>query len=282
VPIDLVLFNRGGRQISGFTAGMGIYGEQARFIYYQKIKVIRELIFREFIKSGYFYGKTDMNEKKLFWDNEYENNLRIWGDRPSELALITLKYLKSHQLNEKYLSILDIGCGYGRDSFYLAKQLNCSILGIDISQKAIEISTNSLNDQSSKVVQFKCCHFNELSQDKYDIVFVSNLYQLLQRDEREDLRKKIANILKPQGLLFLNNLSTNDPEEYGKGKPCPNEKHSFKGEKYLHFCNREELIRDFQFISIKELFEHEYAEFRVHGVTHHHISWILIGELTIT
>lgn len=176
--------------------------------------------------------KTDMNKERLFWDKEYENYLRIWGDRPSELAIIAVKYLKSHQLEDKYLSVLDICCGYGRDCLYLARHLNCCI------------------------------------------VFASNLYQILQRKQREELRKKVANLLKPQGLLFLNSLSTNDPEEYGKGEPCPDEQHSFINKKYLHFCTREDMEEDFQFLSIKELYEHEYDEPGAQGETHHHISWI--------
>lgn len=116
-------------------------------------------------------------------------------------------------------------------------------------------------------------------QCKYDVVFVSNLYQILQRKQRKELRKKIANILKPEGLLFLNTLSLNDPEEYGKGEPCPDEHHSFINNKYLHFCTQEELKEDFQFLSIKELYEHEYDEPRAQGETHHHISWMLIAEL---
>jgi len=222
-----------------------------------------------------------MNKERFFWDKEYENYLRIWGDNPSELAIIAVKYLKSHQLEVKYLSVLDIGCGYGRDSLYLAKHLNCCVFGIDTSQKAIEILKNSTVDPYTKAIQFKCCNFMDIDQCKYEIVFVSNLYQILQRKQREELRKKIAKILKPQGLLLLNNLSTNDPEEYGKGEPCPDEQNSFINNKYLHFCTREELEEDFQFLSIKELYEHEYDETRAQGVTHHHISWILIGKQVV-
>jgi SAM-dependent methyltransferase len=222
--------------------------------------------------------KTDMNKEILFWDKEYENYLRIWGDRPSELAIIAVKYLKSHQLDDKYLTVLDIGCGYGRDCLYLMKHLNCCIFGIDTSQKAIEISKNSTVDPSTKAIQFKCCNFMNLDQCKYDIILASNLYQILQKKQREELRKKVANLLKPQGLLFLNNLSTNDPEEYGKGEPCQDEEHSFKNNKYLHFCTREELKEDFQFLSIDELYLHEYDEPRAQGNMHHHISWILIAE----
>ncbi len=44
-------------------------------------------------------------------------------------------------------------------------------------------------------------------------------------------------------------------------------------------CTKEELEEDFQFLSIKELYEHRYDEPRAHGETHHHISWTLIASL---
>ncbi|MCZ7382954.1 MAG: class I SAM-dependent methyltransferase [Candidatus Methanoperedens sp.] len=231
------------------------------------------------LNRGTAMFNSGKKSESLFWDKEYESNMRIWGDRPSELALIAVKYLQNHRLNDKFLSILDIGCGYGRDCLYLAKHLNCCVLGIDTSQKALEILAKSLVGPCVKAVQFRCCNFMDMDNCKYDIVFASNLYQILHRKQREELRKKITNLLKPQGLLFLNNLSVNDPEEYGKGELCPDEPNSFKGEKYLHFCTREELEEDFRFLTIQELYEHKYDEPRVQGKTHHHISWILIGEL---
>ncbi len=100
----------------------------------------------------------------MFWDKEYENSTRIWGDGPSELAIITVKYLQNHRLNKKFLSIADIGCGYGRDCLYLAKHLNCRVFGIDTSQKAIEILKNSIAGPYTKAIEYKCCNFtlNEL------------------------------------------------------------------------------------------------------------------------
>ena len=121
----------------------------------------------------------------------------------------------------------------------------------------------------------------DIDQSKYDIAFASNLYQILQKKQREELRKKVTDILKPYGLLFMNNLYTNDPEEYGKREACPDEQNSFINNKYLHFCTREELEEDFQFLSIKELYEHEYDEPRARGEMHHHISWILIAEQVV-
>jgi SAM-dependent methyltransferase len=101
---------------------------------------------------------------KHFWDKEYKNNLRIWGDNPSELAVIAVRYLKSRRSGDKNLSVLDIGCGYGRDCLYLAKHLDC-------------------------------CDFIDFDRGKYDIIFASNLYQILHRKQREDFREKIAYLL---------------------------------------------------------------------------------------
>jgi len=29
----------------------------------------------------------------MFWDNEYKSNERVWGERPSELAVATVRCL---------------------------------------------------------------------------------------------------------------------------------------------------------------------------------------------
>ncbi len=46
-----------------------------------------------------------MNKERLFWDKEYENYLCIWEDRPSESAIIAVKYLKSYQFEDKEIGI---------------------------------------------------------------------------------------------------------------------------------------------------------------------------------
>ena len=213
----------------------------------------------------------------MFWDDEYKSDEHIWGERPSELAIAAVKYLQKCKLKKRIFSILDIGCGYGRDVFYLSDNLGCGILGIDISRKAIEIASDTaFKTQKVDDVKFECCNFTELRDGKYDLVFVSNLYQLLKKDEREELRKTIMRTLAPNGLLFLSTLSVRDPEHYGKGIPVSD--NSFQEKVYIHFCTREELIEDFAFLNIKELYEHEYYEPHANGEVHHHISWILVGK----
>jgi cyclopropane fatty-acyl-phospholipid synthase-like methyltransferase len=212
----------------------------------------------------------------MYWDNQYENNERLWGEKPGILALAAVEYLQKHGLAGKMQNVLDIGCGYGRDALYLVQHIGGTVLGVDISEKAIALAKRNCRDSR---INFRCCGFTELEESKkYDVVFLSNFYQLLKKDERAELRRTIDKVLKPNGLLFLSTLSTRDPEHSGKGTPVPGEINSFVDNVYLHLCERSELEEDFSFFKIKELSEHEYFEPRVTGETHHHISWILVGE----
>lgn len=49
-------------------------------------------------------------------------------------------YLRGDKINDDMISILDIGCGYGRDALYFLGQLRCEILGIDNSKKSIDMA----------------------------------------------------------------------------------------------------------------------------------------------
>ncbi|OGN93782.1 MAG: hypothetical protein A2Z75_02895 [Chloroflexi bacterium RBG_13_50_10] len=213
----------------------------------------------------------------MTWDNIYRNNQHIWGDKPSALATFACHYLQGAKSSGKAIEILDLGCGYGRDATYLARNINCRILGIDNSSEAIEMARKALAADLESRVTFQCCDFRQMPEGKFEIVFASNFYQLLKMEERQAFRDIIEKRLKPGGMLFLSTMSPNDPEHFGKGKPVEDEPNSFHDQRFLHFCTREELETDFGFLTIKELSEHEYYEPRSNGEVHHHILWILSG-----
>jgi 2-polyprenyl-3-methyl-5-hydroxy-6-metoxy-1,4-benzoquinol methylase len=214
------------------------------------------------------------------WEDQYSKHGQIWGERPSELALFVIANRQRLGLPERRIDILDIGCGYGRDAIYMSQSFPCRITGIDNSEKAIALANELCGEGPDEVMQFRCCAFRQLTASQYDVVFMSNLYQVLRPEEREWLRETVRMNLRRNGHLFLSTLSVNDPEHYGRGEPVANELNSFIDVKYVHLCTRQELEADFDFIDIQELFEHEYDEPRTDGV-HHHISWILYGRLTV-
>jgi len=79
-----------------------------------------------------------MTQKK-FWDKEYsDNKLVTKSDKPQKDFLNFLKFLKKEcKLTIDNLKILDLGCGVGKNSNYLAGKNN-KVTGLDISGVAIE------------------------------------------------------------------------------------------------------------------------------------------------
>ena len=212
----------------------------------------------------------------MSWDAEYNKYRQIWGERPSELTLEAAKRLIYSK--GKPLRVLDIGCGYGRDSVFIAKSLGFRVLGIDISEKAVEMAKeNALKAQAGKA-EFKISDFRDLN-SYFDVIIVSNLYHLLPPEGRRDLAHHVARLLGPEGRLYLNAISVNDGEHFGVGTPVESEENSWVDNgRYIHLSAEEELRGAFHALKVKELYEHEYEEPHPGARTHYHKAWILVAE----
>ena len=214
----------------------------------------------------------------MSWDAEYSKNRQIWGERPSELALEAAKRLVHSK--GRSLRVLDVGCGYGRDTVYVAKSLGFRVLGIDVSEKAVELAReNSINALAGEA-EFKVTDFRDLH-GFFDVVLASNLYHLLPPEGRRDVAAHAARLLAPEGKLFLNAISVHDGEHYGVGTPVLGEANTWVDGKYIHLSTEEELRGAFPALKIRELYEHEYDEPHPGARTHYHKAWMLIAEKSI-
>jgi len=211
----------------------------------------------------------------LSWDAEYSKNREIWGEMPSELALVVVLKLASSK--GRRLKVLDIGCGYGRDTIYMARSLGFRVLGIDISPKAVELAKENAANALTKNAEFMVSDFRDIK-GLFDVVLVSNLYHLLESTERRDLVSHITRLLVPGGRLFLNAVSVRDSEHYGVGAPVQGEENSWVDGKYIHLSTEGELRRDFSALKVSELYEHEYEEPHPGARTHNHVAWILVAD----
>ncbi len=220
-----------------------------------------------------------MVSNQLPWNSTYNSDKKVWGDRPSELAVIAYNYLRESQgfRNRKDIFILDLGCGYARDAVFLAQNLPCHILGLDNSQAAIDMAKHSLKGDLEKRVELLCYDFTNVS-DKYDVIFLSNLYPLLKPEERAKLRETVKRCLKSDGVFFLSTFSVRDPQHFGKGTPVEGDSNSFMDVRYVHLSTRDELEKDFDFLTISALYEREFHEPRSTR-DHDHVSWILMGKM---
>ena len=80
---------------------------------------------------------------KNYWNKFYKNSDQV--KRPSNFAVKIRKFLKNYNG-----SIVDVGCGNGRDlTYFINNKLN--IIGIDMSKNAIEICKKKFQKKFIKI-----------------------------------------------------------------------------------------------------------------------------------
>lgn len=226
-------------------------------------------------------------QASLHWDRRYAAHEKVWGDSPSPLAQLTVARLRPYARPD--LRLLDVGCGYGRDTRYLAAELGCRVLGIDGSPAAVEAARTEHSRavrRSGKAgldAEYRATDMASFAADPdnagaFDVVFACNVYHLLGPIGRREFAATLSVVTRPGGLLFLSTLSPRDPEHYAKGDPVSGEERSWVSGVYLHFCTAEELTRDFAGFEILDLEERSYEEPRSGLSPHHHTSWFLEGR----
>jgi len=215
------------------------------------------------------------------WDGLYRAGGEIWGGTPSELVAVAVERLRTLGPAAANLTLLDLGCGYGRDAVALWHALGLAIVGVDGAARAIEMARAAL--PTGARIEYRCANLADSAcagagRPRFDAVYCSNVYQLLGPAERAALRVTVRDQLAPGGLFFLSTLSTRDPQHAGKGRPVRGEPGSFVERTYLHLCRREELAGDFDFLRLERLDEIAYREERLAGAPHDHVSWVVVGR----
>jgi len=105
------------------------------------------------------------------------------------------------------MNILEIGCGRGDASIYIARKVN-SVAGIDYSKEAIKIANNIkklTNDKIKNKVSFYVMQANKLEfkDNLFDMVIVIDTLDHLNKKEVNQTFSHILRILKPNGSIFI-------------------------------------------------------------------------------
>ena len=125
------------------------------------------------------------NDVKSFWDDYYRNKKLVFSN--SDFSKLVKPYLKENS------SIIDIGCGDGRDSIYFAKN-KLFTEGIDISKKAIEINKQYEN----KFLKFTVLDLKNINSFNkfYDFAYCRFLFHAINEDIENDLLIWMSNNIK--------------------------------------------------------------------------------------
>ncbi|MBN1801480.1 MAG: class I SAM-dependent methyltransferase [Candidatus Lokiarchaeota archaeon] len=204
-----------------------------------------------------------------------DKNFPSGEDKVSIVAKETLKFLKKKLIKSNRYTLLDIGCGNGRDIKFLSSNLdNLIVHGIDSSLKAVE-NAKRLN-KTQENIKIERMDWKDLDDTQYDIIFISGVYHFFPITERKSFILKIRKILKANGFFILSTLSSSDRQYYGKGNPVKGDINSFQSEYFIHFSSEEELKKDFHFLTLINQFEFFHKNYSKD--LKYHTMWMLIGQ----
>lgn len=150
----------------------------------------------------------DKFDDKSYWENYYKEQGKEFNANPSKFAqyLIEKKYLKPE------LSLIELGCGNGRDSLYFA-QMGLKVRAIDQS----EFTTHNLNKIKGIVVQTDDFTRLENLEEKADIIYSRFTLHSIDEKGEERVLKWVQSNLKKDGVFCIEARTTKDPI-YGKGE----------------------------------------------------------------
>ena len=112
-----------------------------------------------------------------------------------------IKYLKKHIGMGK--KILEVGCGTGQVSNYLAAQTNNEVIGIDLGINSLKLAQSFAYENNISNVSF--IHgdlFDDIfEEEKFDFIYCSGV--LHHTDHPRKGFEKLTKLLKPNGLIII-------------------------------------------------------------------------------
>lgn len=196
---------------------------------------------------------SDFDRDVDYWNQYYDSCPDI--EMPSLFAQNVGKLVKRGK------TLLELGCGNGRDSVYFVR-MGLNVTAIDASDKSIHMLEEKYDDGN---ICFICDDFvcsPAIFSAQYDYCYSRfSLHAVNERQESEVI-KNVYNSLKTGGQFFVEVRSVHD-DLYGKGEKVADHSYIYEGH-FRRFVVKEELEEKvkkagFQIVSSKE--QRGYAPF---------------------
>jgi tocopherol O-methyltransferase len=139
---------------------------------------------------------------RSLWGEHLHHGYWIRGDESKETAqLQLLEHLAQCAGLKANSDILDIGCGYGGSSFYLASHFQASVTGITISPVQVEMATKTAArekiDAQFLLMDAEAMNFEE----KFDVLW--SVESISHYQDRQKFFASATKLLKPGGCFAL-------------------------------------------------------------------------------
>lgn len=193
------------------------------------------------------------------WLHYYE-----WKSRHNRPSFLIEKSVQSFQEDGKDPTrAMDIGCGAGHDSAFLAKK-GWKVIAIDVEKIAGDYLDKKLSSENKENVQFIQTNFeNYLFAERVDLVHASYALSFCSPGSIDDLMKRITNAIAPGGRFSGNFFGT---------------RHFESANTNMTFLTKEEILGYFSESFTIEYFEEDEGEKNTITEPEHFHTYFIIAK----
>lgn len=177
----------------------------------------------------------------MSWENSYQQKIERDFNK---------RYLNEFlSILDRDSSILDIGCGNGRWSHFIACEGH-KVTGVDFSKKAILLAKQLETKAKFKLMDItKGLKFKE---ESFDAIFSLATYHALNKKGRQKYVEEVKRILKKGGALYQLVLSSED-NTLNKEKEVEPGSFLQKSGVFFHLFTKKELLEDFKAFKVLKI-----------------------------
>ena len=151
------------------------------------------------------------------WENEWDKIYKQQGEIQYEIlssVFLAVKIFKEYKCKK----IMDLGCGTGRHTIFLAKN-DFNVIASDISETGLKTTENKANKLGLKNIEYlqndmRNIPLSENTLDGLLCVWTTGHGMLIDVEKNVE---EIYRILKPNGIVIIDYVSIDD-KHYGKGR----------------------------------------------------------------
>jgi SAM-dependent methyltransferase len=148
--------------------------------------------------SAFTHFNDEFHDARGAWEKQYKKGYFLGEPIQEELPAIIQRF-KSHGVS----SILDLGCGSGRHTVYLAKQ-GFDVFAVDIAPTGLDVTMQKLAAQDLKGHMTLADILHLPYQDRFFDAIIS--IRVIHHNRVAIIRNTVAEIwrvLRPQGLVWI-------------------------------------------------------------------------------
>jgi methyl halide transferase len=150
------------------------------------------------------------------WEEKYEKGERPWDVGEPEEELV--RFAESNPLKPGS-NVLELGCGTGTDSIYLARK-GFNVVGIDFSPSAIKEAEEKAREEHLE----EHCHFYlkdacglSSMKNKFDFAYDKTCFDNIDSAKRTDYIRSVRSVLEPNAKFLLLSISDTDKNSSNSG-----------------------------------------------------------------